>query len=242
MKYCLGSFCPILFIRRIEMNSFRNYVLSFLLAIVFSVSCQNTEKSILTDNPVADPQLSSAVDDDLVLLSTKDGDSPLVEKWVKLVTWDGKSPLEMKMGVVYKFNSIEEIRNALRITGNGHLACFDDMLRRRAEKSGKMKSSAELASSSSTSVTWFEGSKLCGKGECTTTAGWSGTLRHYICIEWNFGGGPQFAYGGGTWTDGAYHQSSLTRKKDCPVAMWVDADIYLNENPVYDSHDEDICN
>lgn len=218
--------------------------LSIFLAVLIFSSC---EKGALTEAPISAPELSGADNEELVGSSYKDSDGSLVTEWTKPVRWDGKSPIEQD--VVYSFKNVEELRQALAITSPWHLECYDKTRQKRAEKLKKQKSSASPELSYlhhySWSLTYVHPAypyDLTGEGICMSDDTWSGTLRYYMRVEWNKNDRLYYTEKENTYTDGESHTSSLFKHVPCPITtMFVDADIYLDEEKMYDSHAEGSC-
>ena len=117
------------------------YTLIVMLAALFSLSCKDQDRGGLTGTSPAAPDLSGVEEEDLVRVRIRQGDGPVIEKWILPVEWDGVSPL--KPGVIYRFNSLEREREAWTITGPSYLKGFEEMLERRAAKMGKNKAMAD---------------------------------------------------------------------------------------------------
>ena len=218
------------------------FLLSFLLTGLFFASCEMTEKTTLTEAPVSDPVLAGEEDEELVGAISIASDGTVVEQWVKPVIWDGKSPIES--AVVYRFDNVEELRKALAITSPWRLECYDKTLAARAESEKKTKISPEL-STVFFGASWVREDSpgiLTGYGGVTTWGTWSGTLRHYIRVEWDKNNKLFWVEQHDTWTDGQPKATELYRQPYCPISsMWVDADIWLNDIKEFDSHDTGSC-
>src|SRR4030067_841107 len=125
------------------MKKSKYFLLSISLLSFLFFSCKEQSSTLSTDLESQSSNLAASNSDNMVKLITRVGDGPLVERYVTPEIWDGKS--EMKYGVVYQWNSWEEMLDAYKERRPESYAALKEMFEYKESQLSEGKKKAEVS-------------------------------------------------------------------------------------------------